>query len=170
MLDTVSLVFVVVMIIAFAIPFVIHHKKNTRRQAQAKARMSAYARMHNLSFHFMEIWRNQYFLGMDEEKCKLVYIEDIAKGDPFIIDLHHVNGVHVDEKSRRIKSQGDSRGHKIIDQIDLILESEIPGQRQKIEIYDGEKFSCLINELVLANTWEQRIRQTIIQKSLKVQE
>ncbi|QDH80534.1 hypothetical protein FKX85_16395 [Echinicola soli] len=168
MIDTISMVFVVVMIIAFAIPFVIHSKKNKRKQAQVNKRILEFARMHDLSLHFTELWRNQYFLGLDEVKCQLVYLEDVGGGEPIIIDLKTIRRVHINEKIRRIKSRDNSLGDKIIDKIELILEGEVPGQQCMLEVYDGEKFSGLVNEPILAKTWEKRIHEAITKPSLKV--
>lgn len=159
MLDYITMAFVVALVAAFAMPFILHSRKNNKKKSRAKKQLMDFANSHGLSLTTMEFWRNNYFIGLDPVKAQLVYSNDIAGNSTQIIRLREVRDVEVHESSRKVKHQGET--NKIIDRLELILNSDIPGKRWVLEVYDGERFSDVAGEPVLIKIWNNRIQNTL---------
>ncbi|GAB3647103.1 hypothetical protein GCM10028791_08480 [Echinicola sediminis] len=112
-----------------------------------------------LNLNKIEFWRNQYFLGLDQENHHLVYSGDISSGSPLLIDLREVRNVQLHEESRTLHHHGEK--NKVIDRLELILNGEIPGKRWVLEVFDGERFSDLAGEPVLIKVWKEHIENAI---------
>lgn len=159
MLDYITMAFVVVLMTAFALPFIIHSRKNTKKKALAKKRLLDFASNNGLSLCTMEFWRNSYFMGLDQVKAQLVYSNDINSNSPQLINLREVREVQVHELSRKIKQNGGT--DKVIDRLELILIGDLPEKRWILEVFEGDRFSDVAGEPVLIKTWKDRIQNTL---------
>lgn len=164
MLDTSLLAIVIILMMAFAAPLIINSRKNRLKESKAKQRILEHAHQHDLSINTMEFWRKHYFIGLDQTKGQLIYVADIESAAPLIIDLWELRKVRIQETSHQVKNQGASC--KVIDHIDMVLEGEVPGKTWTLEVYDGDRFSNLVSEPVIAKVWQERIQQTINHPSL----
>lgn len=164
-LDIVTSSIAVVSIIAFCIPFYIHSRNIKNRLAVANRHLEDFANNEQISLEKREIWRNQYFIGFDSQKGKLIYSMDISTASPQFIDLEMVNGVKIEEASHKVQSQVSSR--KVIDKLDLVLIGEGGKHLYELEFYDGDKFSDLLGETVLIKKWETALKGYLQNKPAK---
>lgn len=151
-IDIITLIMAVAGMIAFAIPFYLNNQKVKKEKTRKMKGLSEIIKSNGLSLNLEDQWRNQYFIGFDSNKNKLLYIANLDKLEPVVIDLDHVKQIKIDEVSRVIGSKGNSR--KVIDELRLHLISHTGKVIGDLEFYDAEKFSDLAGESVLIKKWE----------------
>lgn len=154
-LDIITLSMAMVAIIAFIMPFYINHKKVKARVALSEKLLADFANNQQLHIQVKDLWRNNYFIGMDPQKGKLIYSEDIHSCSTLLIDLHLICKVRIKEESHKVVSPTSTR--KVIDKLELLFYSESAELVHNIEFYDGEKFSDLLGETILIKKWETEI-------------
>ncbi|MEX2566337.1 MAG: hypothetical protein WD431_10370, partial [Cyclobacteriaceae bacterium] len=72
-LDIITLSIAMVSIAAFILPFYLSHRKAKNRVAVAKKQLADFARNQGIQIQVDDLWRNQYYIGLDREKGKLIY-------------------------------------------------------------------------------------------------
>ncbi|GAB2635147.1 hypothetical protein [Belliella aquatica] len=158
-IDIITLIMAVAGMVAFAIPFYLNSQKVKKEKAQKSNKLTEFLKNHDLSLSEQEEWRNRYFIGIDTQKNKLIYISNLNEINPILIDLYKVNHVKIHEVSRVIGTKGNSR--KIIDALSLQLinyDGKIIGD---LEFYDGEIFSDLVGEPIIIKKWEATLQSLV---------
>lgn len=166
MIDFITIALVILLTFALAIPLIINGNKNKRLQRSAKKRFTEFAQRQGFSLSVLEFWRNHYFIGLDEQNLQLFYADGLQVESPQIIDLKHVHHVTIRENCRLLKRQGGST--KIIDRLALELDQSGNHSKKTLEIFDGERFSNIVNEPVLAKVWKERIQASISQPTFSI--
>ncbi|NHE59813.1 hypothetical protein [Cyclobacterium plantarum] len=164
-LDIITLSMAMVAIIAFIMPFYINNKKVKAKVALAEKLLADFAKNQQLNIQVKDLWRNKYFIGIDPQKGKLIYSEDINSCLPVLIDLHLIGHVRIKEESHKVVSPTSTR--KVIDKLELSFYSEKAELFHNIEFYDGEKFSDLLGETILIKKWENEIMACMQQLTKK---
>lgn len=157
--DFITLSIAMISIAAFTLPFYLSHRKIKARVAIAKKQMADFIKNQGIQIQVEDLWRNQYYIGLDPEKRKLIYTEDIAAASPVLIDLDGVRQVKIDEVSRNLVSQVNTR--KIIDHLKLVFVGENGKVIDTLEFYDGDKYSDLSGETILIKNWETCIQNVL---------
>ncbi len=155
--EIILMAIVVILLAAFSMPLLIHGSKINNKRKKARAALLEFASAHQVSFNEEEIWRNRYFLGIDHSKKILVYCADIFEGKPILIDLMSVHNLQVREISRRVGKERE----KVVDKIEMLLSGAFPISPLILEIFDGEVFSNLMGEPLLASRWEKIINSVL---------
>lgn len=158
-IDVVTLIMAAAGMVAFAIPFYLNSQKVKREKIQKADRLSEFLKKHELNLTEYDEWRNRYYIGLDPQKCKLIYISNLNEINPVIIDLNKVSHVKINEVSRVIGTKINSR--KIIDFLSLQFinyDGKIIGD---LEFYDGEIFSDLVGEPIVIKKWEANLQSFV---------
>jgi hypothetical protein len=162
-IDIVSFSIAVILIIAFIIPFYWYSRKSRIKELKAIKCLGEYAMNLDLEMHLTEFWRSHYFIGLDRNKGKVIYADNLLSPSPVIIDLRNIKKVKVEEASRKIVTPKETR--KVIDKLELNFVGENNKTVMKIEFYDGDKFSDLNGESVLIKKWEAVLQSVIDSKN-----
>lgn len=163
-IDYMSLSLALVVIVLFVTPLYVHVRRTKQKKANALQRLEEFSGTQGWKLTEYEIWRSRYFLGIDAAKRGLVYIENIVDGTPIAVDLGEIERVRLVERSHEVGSSAEKR--KIIDAIELQLIGSNGQVAHRLEVYDGERYSDLDGEAVLAKKWETHIRR-LLKESLK---
>lgn len=158
-IDIITLIMAVAGMIAFATPFYLNNQKVKNEKIQKSIKLADALKNNGLNLTEQEEWRNRYFIGIDSEKNKLIYISNLNEINPILIDLHKVNHVKIHEVSRLIGTKGNNR--KIIDALSLQLinyDGKVIGD---LEFYDGEIFSDLVGEPIVIKKWEATLQSIV---------
>lgn len=159
-IEPVTLVFSFVLFGAFTVPFIYHSQKNKKKDSQLLERLLEKALSLDARIDTQESWRHEYALGIDSNKKILFYYSDSQEESPLAINLKEYRNVSVSKKFLEVKTESNSRS--VLDFVSLEL---IPKESKKggihLELYDGEKYSDLLGESLLAEKWAE-----IVQKNL----
>lgn len=158
-IDYMSLAMALVVIVLFVTPLYLHVQRTKKKKANALQRLEEFSGTHGWKLTEYEIWRSRYFLGIDAVNLGLVYIEEIAAGTPISVDLREIDRVRMIERSHEIVSSTEKR--KIIDAIELQLIGSNGQVAHRLEVYDGDRYSDLDGEAVLAKKWETQISKLL---------
>lgn len=158
-IDIVTLSFAMLCLIAFVIPFYLNSKKSKKEKLQKETKLEEYLRSQNLKLDQREMWRNQYFIGLDSNQRKLVYIQNLKDFQPLLLNLDEINHVAQHEVSRMIGTEKNQR--KVLDELYLHLIGKNGKVKASLEIYNGEIFSDLSGEPVLIQKWEAVIKEEL---------
>lgn len=158
-IDIITLSFALISLVAFVIPFYLNSKKSKKEKKQKESILEDYLKSQNLNLDQKELWRDQYFLGLDSNQRKLVYIQNLKEFQPELINLDEINHVSQHEVSRMIGSEKNPR--KVLDELHLYLIGKSGKVKASLEIYNGEIFSDLSGEPVLIQKWEALIKEKI---------
>ncbi len=123
-------------------------------------KLSGAALSQNSKIDLQETWRHEYAIGIDSSKKILFYHQDSLEGSPKSIELRDFRKVSVSKKLLELKSGGSAK--PVLDQITLEL---LPKDSKKaaihLELYDGEKYSDLLGETLLAEKWAELIQKNL---------
>ncbi|WP_035805644.1 hypothetical protein [Lunatimonas lonarensis] len=163
-IDYVSLAIAAVLIALFITPLYLHVRKTNRSKADALRRLHDFASSKGWLLTNSEIWRNRYFIGLDEMNLGLVYSNDIGDHSAIAVPLSEIQRVRVIERSHRVSINTEKR--KVIDAIDLQLIGKDGNVLHELEIYDGNRYSDLDGESVLVGKWEGMLKK-VFESSVK---
>lgn len=158
-IDIITLSFALISMVAFVIPFYLNSKKSKKEKHRKESILENYLKSQNLNLDQKEFWRDQYFIGLDSNQRKLVYIQNMKDFQPELINLDEINHVSQHEVSRMIGSEKNPR--KVLDELNLYLIGKNGKVKASLEIYNGEIFSDLSGEPVLIQKWEALIKEKI---------
>ncbi|MFD2036008.1 hypothetical protein ACFSKL_14480 [Belliella marina] len=158
-IDIISIAMAAAAMVAFAIPFYVNQRKVKKEKSDRTNKITALSKSHGLNIDIQDLWRNQYFVGLDAHQNKLIYIGDLDEMDPKIIYLDEVKIVKVVESSRMVGPKGNSR--KVVDGLQLQLINNHGKSIGDLVFFDGDKFSDLVGEPILVKKWEATINAAI---------
>jgi hypothetical protein len=155
-IDPVTAVLSLVLFGAFSVPFIYHFQKNKKKQKQISQKLQEAGISANAKPDQLEIWRQQYAIGLDTSAKVLFYHQDGEVNTTFCIPLTDIKKVTSLKKKKEI----DESKKSVIDFVGLELQYLSPSKKPLVlEIYDGDKFSDLIGETVLAEKWATTIQK-----------
>lgn len=166
-IDIITLAISAVAMIAFALPFYFASRKINKKKVLALKQIEDFIQSQNLTIQIRDIWRNQYFIGLDTVKGVLVYCEHLDNSSPVLIDLKKINQVAIEEAAHVVGNMTNS--HKVLDKLTLSMTDEHNRKIQGLEFYDGDKYSDLNGEAVLIKKWELLIREQVTSHKSKFQ-
>ncbi len=158
-IDITTLVISAAALIAFILPFYFAGRNVNKKKALAMKQIADFAKSQNLTFSIQDIWRNQYFIGLDTTKGVLIYCENLSNTSPVVIELKKINHVTIDETAHVVTNMTNS--NKVVDKLSLFIFDNRNRIVQDLEFYDGDRYSDLNGEAVLIKKWEILIREQI---------
>jgi len=155
-IDPVTAMLSLVLFGAFTVPFIYHHQKNKKKQKQISQKIQQAGIGTHTKPDQLEIWRHHYAIGLDTFSKVLFYLQEGETNATYCIPLAEIKKVSAIKKTKEIGEPKKS----IIDFVGLELQYISPSQKSLVlEIYDGDKFSDLMGETVLAEKWATTIQK-----------
>jgi iron only hydrogenase large subunit-like protein len=159
-IDPVTLIMSCVLFCAFAAPFIYYANQNGKKELALKAKLTKTALAGEATPDQVEVWRNQFGLGLDSKKNILVYLHESEVNISYIVDLEDVKQAVVRKRTREVN--GTSGKTTVVDYVGLELHYKAENKKSiLLEIYDGEEFTDLLGETVLAEKWAGLINQRL---------
>jgi hypothetical protein len=141
---------------AFSVPFIYHSQKNRKKEASLKSHLFEVAKKLEAMPDQTEIWRNQYALGIDTSKGVLSYHREVPISYSMAIDLKDYKKVSLIRRNSDMKN--GTVNNTVLDYLALELFPKSGTSSIQLEIFDGEQFSDLLGETVLAERWAEIIQ------------
>lgn len=164
-IDFVSLGISLVLIIAFIAPIYINIRKNHRVLQAGLFNVQNFARQQRLKLDEQAIWRNRYFIELDKTKKSLIFTNDMRQTLPIMVDIPSIRGVKILENFHYVKQNGQKT--KVIDNLWLQLFTSDGLPAYSMEFYDGNLYSDLQGEAVMAKEWKNRVEDLIVKTTHK---
>lgn len=143
---------------AFTVPFILHSLKNKKIEQALLAKINEVAATRNAKPEQIETWRRLYGIGLDSSKKVLVYLRDDEQSET--LDLQDFSKVKLVKTN--IDVVGEESTHSVLNYVGLEL---TPKTNHKLpvvlEFYDGDKFSDLMGETLLADKWEKILKSNL---------
>ena len=143
---------------AFTVPFILHSLKNKKIEKALLAKINEVAATRNAKPEQIETWRRLYGIGLDSSKKVLVYLRDDEQSET--LDLQDFSKVKLVKTN--IDVVGEESTHSVLNYVGLEL---TPKTNHKLpvvlEFYDGDKFSDLMGETLLADKWEKILKSNL---------
>jgi hypothetical protein len=150
---------------AFCTPFIYHSVKDSQKRKVLLLKLTELALLKDGTPTQSDVWRNQYAIGLDQEKKILAYMRSNAEPWSSTIDLQQVKSANIQKIIREVKT-GKSN-NTVVDYVGIELSYLQEGSKPTVlEFYDGESFSDLNGESVLAEKWVELISTSLNQNSI----
>lgn len=166
-MDLSSLIIGLVLMSLFVIPIFFLSRKKASKDKQLLSHFTNIAEQQELKISQNDIWSRNYFIGIDQDANKLIYIKKTNENDDKVLfGLKEVELCRVDNVIRTIKEGKYSSN--VTDRIDLKFKLKNSNAFEKtIEFYNahGTENVILTNELELAEKWAKVINHKV--RSLK---
>lgn len=161
-IDIPSMLIAAAAILAFIAPFYIQYLRVKKTRLRKALTLNKFLEENSLRINDFDFWRGFYYMGIDSSQMKLVYATGSEQFSNDIIDLNDINYAKIRDSSRILGEKESKR--KVIDQLTLELIDASENVRHIIEFYDGEKYSDLLGETVLAKKWQDQVN-SVLKKS-----
>ena len=158
-IDFVSLSISIMLILAFMAPIYVHVRNSNLKVANALMELDLFAQRHELQLGKKTHWRKRYFIGLDNYHCKLLFTTDMSQSSPIILDLNQVDRIVLDERFHFVSTTSEKT--RILDSVYLQLVGKDGQVLLPLEFYDGNKFSDLMGEAVLAREWKKALEEVL---------
>ncbi|MDX5338362.1 MAG: hypothetical protein LPK25_05000 [Cyclobacteriaceae bacterium] len=157
-IEPVTLVFSFVLFGAFTVPFIYHSRKNSQKESRIFQQLSESASKLNSSIDTKESWRYEYALGLDSQKGILYYFQSTEEKAPTPYRLQDFKKVYVTKKN--LEFQSGSNTKSVLDKVSLELTpKDSKTSPVTLELYDGEKYSDLMGETLIADKWAELLKK-----------
>lgn len=144
----------------FVAPFAIHSYKIKNYKHEQDVNFEALSEESHTHPEKSERWRNHYQLGIDSTNKKLLYCRYGHYPTQTVLNLEDYNKVSIQEKFHHVQVNKEKR--TIVDYVALQFHpKDSKGASKTLEIYDGNMFSDLAGERVLAKKWKGLIESQL---------
>lgn len=158
-IEPVTIVLSLLLFGAFTAPFVYHSSKKKKKTKALESKLNELAKAQGANLSLTEIWRNYYVFGLDPSKNCLIYFQDTPEFSPIVLDLNDFKKVGVIRKN--LESKNESSGRQILDYLALELTKKSGGNAIQLEFYNGDLFSDLMGETLLADKWLETLQKQL---------
>jgi hypothetical protein len=158
-IDFISLGVSIVLIIAFIAPIYLHIRHRNLQMSRSLAEIEKFIQKHGLNLTRKEHWRDRYYIGLDSKNGKLLYTSDMLTTPPSLLDLRQVGRIILEEHFHYVQIRKEKT--KVLDSIHLQLLGKEGQELHRLECYDGNKFSDLSGEAMLAKQWIKVIEEAL---------
>ena len=160
MIDYTTLTIVLVITIAFCIPFVYSHQKKKKYEKRLTDDFMAKAQQHQLSIGTYDLWRRSYMIGIDEERSHLLYIKFQPDVQEHLVDLKAIKNIRIAREERML--EGDAGKEKVLEKLSLTLgDSKGKSPAIELEFYDATENMGLMGEPLLIQKWHDKLTDVI---------
>lgn len=159
-IDPVVLGMACILSIAFCIPFVYQIQKNKKKLKKLNTELQSIADISGACPDVVEIWRHRYALGLDSSRSILVYLQSEPNRIEHNLDLKQYKKVNLVKTFQRTEDKKNLS--KLPDYIGLeLIPKSADLKAIAVEFYDGNEFSDLQGETVLAEKWAGTLNSLI---------
>ena len=165
MTDYSTIAIIVVILVAFCIPFFYSYQKKKQEEKKIVDRFISRARELGINISTHESWRRSYMIGLDKESGKILYFRFQPEVEERLIDLKEISRVAA------LKEYNDAaiETNKTVNKLWL---SFVPVEKSRdilLEFYNGEINMGMMGEPVLVEKWRKLIQERIdeVKKSRK---
>ncbi|WP_425638291.1 hypothetical protein ACPUEN_02710 [Algoriphagus yeomjeoni] len=151
-IDPVIVIMSSILTVAFCLPFAYQMRKNKNKEVLLKAEITSLAESSGAKPEITEFWRQRYAIGLDSSLGVLLYLQQEPKHLVQTLDLKNFKKVNITKIFEETSDK--THVHKLPEYISLDFIPKSPEDKNVVlEIYDGEEFSDLQGETVLAEKW-----------------
>src|SRR5690606_21440770 len=158
MIDYITLTIILVIMVAFCMPFVYSHQKKKKEEKKMIDSFMKKAQIHQLNISKHELWRRNYIIGIDSDKGKLLYIKFHPEMKENIIDLHKIKKVRIADAHSEVGTDKE----KVVEKLWLSFSYfDLKVSETDLEFYDAEESMGLMGEPLLIKSWEKIIQENL---------
>lgn len=151
-IDPVTFLMSCILMCAFSVPFIYNGQKNKKIARTLMAKLNELAQLKGANPTEIDIWRFRYALGLDVSQNVLVYLCQDTTSVSYSLNLADFKTVRLIKKYQELN--GKSQTQKLPEYLALeLVPVDSVAQVVSLELYDGELFSDLMGETVLADKW-----------------
>lgn len=149
------------MLLLFVGPLMLLHFSEKWKKEQLLTKFRQIAAGRGYEIDVVEVWRNEYCLGMDNRGENIIYFKSLQPNAIYEVQpLADVTDCKVAIDSRKIKRDGEVV--EVIDRISLSLTiRDAAKSALSLTIFDAESGPGVADELKIAETWKNRISSLI---------
>lgn len=160
MVDFATLAIVLLIMIAFCIPFIYSYQKKKQHEKKLAGQFINKARELQLDISVYDIWRRKYAIGIDKSRGQLLYVKFEPDKKVNLFKLSNIKKVRVQNEQREVGSGKEK--DLVIDKIWLALAFNDPKVPEAIlEFYDADESFGLIGEPLLAKKWQALVGELL---------
>tara|TARA_R110002072_G_scaffold214404_2_gene371677 strand:- start:163939 stop:164430 length:492 start_codon:yes stop_codon:yes gene_type:complete len=151
-IEPVTLLMSCLLMCAFSVPFIYNGQKNKKITKALMAKLVELAKFQGANPTEIESWRFRYALGLDVKHNVLTYLRQDTESLSYNLNLSEFKAVKLIKKYQEVN--GKPQTQKLPEYVALELIPVASGaQMISLEIYDGELYSDLMGETVIAEKW-----------------
>lgn len=159
-IDPVIVIMSSILTIAFCLPFAYQMRKNKNKEVLIKAELNTLAESLGAKPEITECWRQRYAIGLDSSLGVLLYLQQEPKHVAQTLDLKNFKKVNITKIFE--ETSGKAHLHKLPEYIGLnLIPKSSDDENVVLEFYDGEEFSDLQGESVMAEKWAALLNNLI---------
>ena len=157
MTDYSTIAIILVILIAFCIPFFYSYQKKKQEEKRIADKFISRARELGINISTQESWRRSYMIGLDKDSGKVLYRRFQPEVEESLIDLKEISRVAA------LKQYNDAaiETNKVVNRLWL---SFIPIEKSRdilLEFYNAEINMGMMGETVLVEKWQKLIQERI---------
>lgn len=157
MIDYGALILVLVLTVAFCVPFVYMHHKKKQHEKKLISDFMAKSKEFQLQISSYDLWRRTYILGIDKLQMKLLYIKFGEGEEVMLLDLTHFVKVHILDEVLEVGT--GKQKEKIVCKLWLAFQDVNPTvQDTLLEFYNSGETFGLLGEPLLIKKWSTEIQ------------
>lgn len=157
MTDYTTLAIILVILVAFCIPFFYSYQKKKQEEKNIINRFVTRAKELGLNLSTHESWRRSYMIGLDKESGKVLYTRFQPEADEQVVDLREISRVDA------LKEYNDAaiETNKVVNKLWLSLSPAEKSANILLEFYNAEVNMGMMGEPVLVEKWQKLIQDSI---------
>lgn len=160
MIDYITLTIVLVITIAFCVPFVYSHRKKKKLEKGLVDEFMGKAHQYQLKISSYDLWRRSYMIGVDEKKSHLLYVKFQPDAQEHLVDLKTVKNIRVLKEEREVQS--DEGKEKVVDKLWLsLVDSNTKSADIHLEFYNAAENMGLMGEPLLIQKWHNLLQDLL---------
>lgn len=158
MIDYGAFILVMVLTIAFCLPFVYFHYKKKQHGKKLIHSFMSKAKEHQLDISSFDLWRRAYVIGIDTKKLKLLYIKFEPEIKIILLDLKKIKKVRVMNEQMEVGTGKEKE--KIMLKLWLAFNFVNPNAPDaELEFYNSNETHGLMGEPLLIEKWRNLLHE-----------
>src|SRR5690606_34916134 len=157
MTDYSTIAIILVILVAFCIPFFYSYQKKKQEEKSIVNRFISRARDLGINISTHESWRRSYTIGLDKETGKVLYSRFQPEVEERLIDLKEISRVVA------LKEYNDAaiETNKVVNKLWLSFTPLEKSRDILLEFYNAEVNMGMMGEPVLIEKWQKLIQERI---------
>lgn len=157
MADYTTIAIILVILVAFSIPFFYSYQKKKQEEKGIINRFISRAKELGLNISIHELWRRTYIIGLDKESGKVLHLRFQPELEEQLIDLKEISRVSA------LKEYNDAaiETNKVVNKLWLALSPMEKSSNILLEFYNAEINMGMMGEPILVEKWQKLIQERI---------
>lgn len=162
MIDYGALILVLVLTVAFCVPFVYMHQQKKQHEKKLVGNFMSKSKELQLQISSFDLWRRTYIIGVDPNQMKLLYMKFGEDEKVILLDLTHLKKVRIVDEKLEVGSGKEKE--IIVTRLWLAFEDQNSNVRDTmLEFYNSDETHGLLGEPLLVKKWSNEV-QTVLDK------